>query len=230
MLKSVVALAVLAAAGAAQARVVTLFADNFQGETPRLSENVALTNWTVGGDVDIVGMPNPFGITCAGTCVDLDGTTGPGSIRSNSIAFAAGKLVTVKFDLSGSQRSANDDDFEFGLFFSPELGSTGGAYFLPGLSQAVEPPYLGLTSIEFFGMLVPGNAPWTTYFYSFNPTSAGSFQVRFGTGSADNIGPLLDNVRVTQGVIPEPATWAMLIAGFGLVGSAARRRRTAAAA
>ena len=28
------------------------------------------------------------------------------------------------------------------------------------------------------------------------------------------------------GVIPEPATWAMLIAGFGLVGVAARRRRT----
>ena len=28
------------------------------------------------------------------------------------------------------------------------------------------------------------------------------------------------------GAIPEPATWAMLIAGFGLVGAAARRRRT----
>lgn len=27
------------------------------------------------------------------------------------------------------------------------------------------------------------------------------------------------------GVIPEPATWAMMIAGFGLVGAAARRRR-----
>ena len=30
------------------------------------------------------------------------------------------------------------------------------------------------------------------------------------------------------GVVPEPATWAMMIAGFGLVGSAMRRRRTVA--
>ncbi|WP_418895818.1 PEPxxWA-CTERM sorting domain-containing protein [Sandaracinobacteroides sayramensis] len=27
------------------------------------------------------------------------------------------------------------------------------------------------------------------------------------------------------GAVPEPATWAMMIAGFGLVGSVARRRR-----
>lgn len=33
----------------------------------------------------------------------------------------------------------------------------------------------------------------------------------------------------TPGVIPEPATWGMLIAGFGLVGVAARRRRLAPA-
>ncbi len=32
------------------------------------------------------------------------------------------------------------------------------------------------------------------------------------------------------GAIPEPATWAMMIAGFGLVGAAARRRRMAVAA
>jgi hypothetical protein len=32
------------------------------------------------------------------------------------------------------------------------------------------------------------------------------------------------------GVIPEPATWAMLIAGFGLVGSTMRRRRSLSAA
>jgi hypothetical protein len=30
--------------------------------------------------------------------------------------------------------------------------------------------------------------------------------------------------------VPEPASWAMMIAGFGLVGAAARRRRTVAVA
>ena len=32
-----------------------------------------------------------------------------------------------------------------------------------------------------------------------------------------------------NGVVPEPASWAMLIAGFGLVGAVARRRRAVAA-
>jgi MYXO-CTERM domain-containing protein len=40
---------------------------------------------------------------------------------------------------------------------------------------------------------------------------------------------MLDNVSVT-GSVPEPHAWAMLIAGFGLVGAAARRRRNVAAA
>jgi len=39
-----------------------------------------------------------------------------------------------------------------------------------------------------------------------------------------------DNVRVILSAIPEPTTWAMLIAGFGMVGFASRRRRTVRAA
>ncbi len=33
-------------------------------------------------------------------------------------------------------------------------------------------------------------------------------------------------LRSTAGAVPEPATWAMLITGFGLVGAAARRRQS----
>lgn len=38
-------------------------------------------------------------------------------------------------------------------------------------------------------------------------------------------GPVIDNVTVS--VIPEASTWAMLVAGFGLVGLASRRRNRA---
>lgn len=37
------------------------------------------------------------------------------------------------------------------------------------------------------------------------------------------------NFDLQAAAVPEPATWAMLIAGFGMVGFAMRRRRTAAA-
>ena len=51
-----------------------------------------------------------------------------------------------------------------------------------------------------------------------------------GTGSAganhDVISWIFnDDYKPVVGGVPEPATWAMLIAGFGLVGAAARRRR-----
>ncbi|QMW21664.1 PEPxxWA-CTERM sorting domain-containing protein [Sandaracinobacteroides saxicola] len=39
----------------------------------------------------------------------------------------------------------------------------------------------------------------------------------------------IDNFSLAANAVPEPATWAMLIAGFGLVGVAMRRRKTLAA-
>lgn len=43
-------------------------------------------------------------------------------------------------------------------------------------------------------------------------------------------GGTIDNVAFSAaGVVPEPGTWALMIAGFGLAGAALRRRRTAVA-
>jgi PEP-CTERM motif len=58
-------------------------------------------------------------------------------------------------------------------------------------------------------------------------------QVQIGPGNAFNptgyeAGAY--DAFTTAGTVPEPASWAMLIAGFGLTGAAMRRRRSAAVA
>lgn len=50
--------------------------------------------------------------------------------------------------------------------------------------------------------------------------------VRYTVVAANGVNPGLSNISFSAaGAVPEPASWAMLIAGFGLVGAAARRRR-----
>ncbi|NJC35214.1 hypothetical protein GGR88_002728 [Sphingomonas jejuensis] len=61
------------------------------------------------------------------------------------------------------------------------------------------------------------------------PLSSFSFTPRAGSSGFAQF----DNIRlsdVAAAAVPEPATWAMMIGGFGLVGGAMRRRRTLVAA
>jgi hypothetical protein len=46
-----------------------------------------------------------------------------------------------------------------------------------------------------------------------------------GAASDDFAATLAPDNMPDSGTVPEPASWAMLIAGFGLVGAAGRRRR-----
>ena len=66
---------------------------------------------------------------------------------------------------------------------------------------------------------------------SYFAVASGFENTDVGTYSLAINGP--GNVNVGgggQGAVPEPTTWAMLLAGFGIVGSALRRRRRASAA
>ena len=222
MLKSVIAIAALAAAGSANATV--LFSDNFDGQTTGL--NSSLAGWTVAGQVDVVDN-GTYSIECSGKCVDLDGTPGPGGITSNLTAFSAGKKVTISFDISGNQRNSSADNFLFEFLFA-NMTDINGLTTLTGYPGA--PVLLGdFANVEriYTEYDVAGDQPFVTYSLSFTPVQGGEFQIRFSTTSGDNIGPVLDNVLVSQ--VPEPATWAMLITGFGLVGAGLRRRRAVAA-
>jgi hypothetical protein len=54
------------------------------------------------------------------------------------------------------------------------------------------------------------------------PTNQLNFRTSVG---ADGLVAFVDDVSYSVGAVPEPATWALMIGGFGLVGAAARRRK-----
>lgn len=71
-----------------------------------------------------------------------------------------------------------------------------------------------------------GFSGWTQGYFVFTPTSTSALLSFLSIGTPNGQPPiaLLDDVSLTA--VPEPATWALFVVGFGLVGYAARRRRT----
>jgi PEP-CTERM motif len=96
------------------------------------------------------------------------------------------------------------------------------------------------------GSLTLTNPGWGTFSTGLNALAGGTVQATFGNGSAAIVsgnggrtfhnGFLTDTVGTSRiytaqlssffagGAVPEPATWLMLIMGFGFVGAAIRRR------
>jgi hypothetical protein len=213
-----------------------VFFDGFEGDAPGLSyTGSALTNWTVGAGytVDVVSSTNPYGITVVppamGNVLDLDGTPGPGWIYSNSsFNFNAGDLVTLSFDVGGSQRSSGDDYFATGFYMDHTLASDVSGTGLIDLSVLNVGSGEVATAVNIPGATSP---LFVSSSISFRALGSGSTSLGVYTTSADNIGPLLDNVRLDiTSAVPEPATWALMILGFGAIGGMMRgssRRRTA---
>ncbi|WP_310473835.1 PEPxxWA-CTERM sorting domain-containing protein [Sandarakinorhabdus sp.] len=221
------AVALAASPGAAQ----VLFSQNFNS-LPQGIPAAGVPGFTTTGTVDIVTNGN-FGITCAGNtgaCADLAGTPGPGMLTSTGINFLAGRNITISFDLSGNQRDLARDTFDFKVLFAAPPVGFGGA--LAGPAPFTIGGFQTAVSGGTYSEVVAGDRSFLTYSGFLNLAGPGTLFLQFAGRSGDNvnIGPILDNVLVTQGAVPEPASWAMLIAGFGLVGAASRRRRRLAVA
>ena len=67
---------------------------------------------------------------------------------------------------------------------------------------------------------------WVQYAGSFVATGANTTLAFDNLSGGGNGGLYLDNVSVSGGV-PEPATWALMLTGFGLAGATLRRRQLA---
>jgi hypothetical protein len=227
--------ALVVAMGAQSASAVELFFDNFNAEGGAPSNTTlnynSFANFTVeDGTVDLIGTPNVYGLTGDIKYVDLDGSTDDAGylLTRDVFSFSAGDTITLNFVASGNQRAdifangtSDDDDNLFGgfMFTSPVLFSN---VMLTGFTSFQTP------TLELLGVrpLVGANDPYSTYSISFQADTAGSFRALVGTGSADSVGPLADNFQITaSNVVPEPATWAMMIVGFGFAGAMLRRRR-----
>ena len=221
---------------------VALMVAGLLASTPALAVNnlvqngsfeSGLANWTIGGS-DGQGFPpvaifynsaSAYPIGAFGEAVPPDNSI---SLSPDTVGNRAAYFVT---DLARAQSLSQTifltpGRYEFGFSaFAPQNGynNVGDARF-----QAT---ILGTTVANYLVSTGPVRT-WQGFTGQTTIQTAGLYTVNFQFDTNRN--PSKDVVidRVYVAAVPEPASWAMLIAGFGLVGAGMRRRanREAAAA
>ncbi len=207
-----------------------------------LTDTIYFTN-SSSGDLAVT-----FRYRFDGSVIDSNGTSNPGGQASlilscdywrcynetnTAIRFAksgtqVGDNINAYFDENGIAMFARNiygDQYQLFDHFDVWNGSVGGA--IDGWMQASLLIPTGTTSLGLIGRL--------------NLDCRGGSNCDFGhTGAFGFIGALPEGLTIgsasgvfltaqnpVPGGVPEPATWAMFILGFGTVGAAARRRRPA---
>jgi hypothetical protein len=210
MLKYILAGCAAAALFSGAASAATVLSDNFDAENggaTALSYN-DFKNFSAKGDVDLIAASNPYNISCfggTGACVDLNGASRGGLITR--FFFGAGDTVTLSARIAGGGR---------GVVNSVSLA----------LVNALTFSRTDITGIQ-------SNAGYTLYSTSFVATAADFAFARISSLDDGVAGAILDDVTIdvtpaSGAAVPETATWAMMIAGFGVTGAAMRRRRAPA--
>jgi hypothetical protein len=182
----------------------------------------------VGGTTPISGNPISFHSNGQNWVYTTD-QTGPGSYsltQSFTIPTNAYKVV-VSFDQAPTDWNTNTIIDPIGLDHTGPANQHARVDILTASADPFSTAAADIVFTLFLGADADRPAAWDDTIS--NLTSlllpGNSYQIRFG--EVDNqffFNQAVDNVSVIAS-IPEPASWAMLIAGFGLVGAAARRRR-----
>ena len=197
------------------ADAATVFSENFAGANAGTQPigPISGTKFTSSGaDVDIVGQTANGGhfFDCignaGGACIDLVGDQGPGStITSTAIALTAGDTYSIAFSDILQGFSAGDPQVSA---FTVSLGSfTANLVSLAGITTSRSLSFVAATA---------------------DPLATLSFHTTTAPDSSH--GPVVQNITVSEtspamGAVPEPASWSMMIFGFGVVGAGMRYRQ-----
>jgi choice-of-anchor C domain-containing protein len=164
--------------------------------TTLASGSTAIAGWVVTGDsIDYIGS---YWQNAEGNrSIDLSGN-GPGGIQQ-TFDTITGVTYNVKFMLAGNPEGGP----------ATKLLSTVASGSLPQVNSF----NIGGSTLS--------NMNWTPFTYSF-VAGAPTTTLAFTSGTQTAFGPALDAVSVSA--VPEPATWAMMLIGFAMIGGVMRRR------
>jgi hypothetical protein len=181
---------------ASSASALVIFEDNFDTENGGVGvlNYSGFDNWTVSdGTVDLIGNGYFDFFPGNGLYVDMDGSTNNAGIMTSGIYLAAG-AYTLQFDLAGNQRNDAGEQVNVSVVMGSVFNNS-----------------YSLTRYD----------PFQTFTETIDVAADGNYFLQFEGVGGDNIGMLLDNVKIAS--VPEPAT--MLLVGIGFLGLAIGRKK-----
>jgi hypothetical protein len=190
------------------------FTDSFESPVistafQTFSAGSTVGDWTVGGlSVDLVRSPLfPIPAADGNQYVDLVGS-GPGAISRSVTTLVPSQEYQLTFQYRGN-------------FYDPSPAF--GQYMGLAVAGAGLPTTIGITYAD----SLQGWKTATLNFSATSPSTLLSFSA-LTSGTSFSGGLMIDNISVAA--VPEPYEWAMMLAGLGLVGWAARRHQPPSAA
>ena len=198
---------VLAANGKTRLTTASLFDDDIPGQN-------GFNNQSGVAAVDFFSSPGLAGIPVAS--LDLGGTAYEGSAIRQDFMATAGDLLTVTFNWAFLSTDTSFPDFGFVALNDSVFK------FVDTASSALNGVFLGTFADS-------NNVNWSWYqsTYTYQANANGAVSLAIGVvdvGDFLNTSELrIDNVAVSA--VPEPETYALMLAGLGLMGGYIRRRQ-----
>ncbi len=223
----ILGLTALASAASASAATNLVINGNFEANGPAFlyadgDGNTNITGWTtygVHGSYPLIWLADPAAGFVYNYVASPDGgsaliSDGAFTYQAGTAQSIAGLTIGGRYELKFYWAAGQQEGFPGPTFDKYYTVAFGGDSFSTTPQAGPQGGFQG----------------WFTETHRFTATSTSQVLSFLASGSPDGVPPftMLDGVSLTS--VPEASTWAMLIAGFGLVGAAARRRRTAAAA